>query len=45
LQVTFTACCCAGIHLMSSPELKPIEKLKLKLTTISQVELRLPDIS
>jgi hypothetical protein len=30
---------------MSSPELKPIEKQMLKLTTKSQKELRLPDIS
>jgi len=28
-----------------SPELKPIEKLMMKLTTKSQIENRLPDIS
>ena len=33
-----TACCCAGIHCSSSLELKPIEKLMLKLTTKSQIE-------
>jgi len=30
-----TACCCAGILLCQIPELQPIEKLMMKITTKS----------
>jgi len=35
---TFEACRRAGIVAVSARQLKPIEKLKLKLTTKSQIE-------
>jgi hypothetical protein len=38
LPPTFEACRRAGIVAVSARQLKPIEKLKLKLTTKSQIE-------
>ena len=38
LLLTFEACRRAGIVAVSARQLKPIEKLKLKLTTKSQIE-------
>ena len=38
LVVTFEACRRAGIVAVSARQLKPIEKLKLKLTTKGQIE-------
>lgn len=36
---TFEACRRAGIVAVSARQLKPIEKMKMKLTTKSQIEL------
>jgi hypothetical protein len=44
-SLTFEACRRAGIVAVSARQLKPIEKLKLKLTTKSQIEFGQPDIS
>jgi len=41
LPITFEYCCRQSIHCSSSPELKPIEKIKYKITTKSRTELRL----
>jgi hypothetical protein len=38
LRLTFEACRRAGIVAVSDRQLKPIEKLMLKLTTKSQIE-------
>ena len=39
LHITFEACRRAGIVAVSARQLKPIEKLMMKLTTKSQIEL------
>jgi len=43
LRLTFEYCCRQGFIARQAPELKPIEKLKYKRTTKSQIELRPPE--
>jgi len=43
-SLTVEACRRAGFIAVSARQLKPIEKLMMKLTTKSQIETRLPEL-